>query len=216
MTNKYLEKIASRQDHVDSILHDHYERQQEIEQPIQDLHDDMDEMEMAFSNGNENPYDYHRSYLLESIRSNREHRLRTDLKLDDKHTENDVNAAKKLLANEDLAHLVNKDNASTVLHNFRKIPTESNGYKTLKGVGTFGGAVAGGAMGIYAGIQTRNPLAVSALGAAGAISGGMLGSMGFGAMLKNKIKQRDENIHTNREYHVDQAYEKLHRTLTPA
>lgn len=216
MTNLYLEKIAGKQEHVGAILKDHYERITEIERPIQDMHDDMDQLEDAYyaDGTTERPYNHHRAYLIDSIRSNRESQLRRDLGTEDKHTENRINTAKKLLADENLAQLVTKENAHDVIKNFTRIPHESNGWIGLKSLGTVGSTIAGGALGFAAGAKAGGPIALATT-AAGALSGGMLGHYGLKNLLGNKIDSRKEEIYDNRESNIDKAYEKLRRTMTP-
>ena len=199
-------------------MKDHWASHADIEAPISEMRDRMDSY-------HSNPYRYsddpnHRAFasqlddMAESMKDTEERHLRRELGLDAKHEQNTIRTAKALLLSNSMDPSIVTDIriADSVFNKLSTVPSGGwNGFKTLKNLGTFGGAVAGAVGGGLAAKQRWGDKSIIVGALAGALGGGVFAHHALKLPLSSSINHREEEIDSKYEQNIAHAYESLKR-----
>ena len=208
--NKYLEKAAKLQEQVDETLDHHYGNIDDIEAPINEFEESLDEMRQHYSHGRER----HSDWLADNIIASRVDSMRDRLKIDDQLEENDMGTGKSLLTIGDIQHdLAGPRQASRIIKHIEGVQRPMNGWRGLaNGAGVLG-SIAGGVGGFAYGVKKNNPLIAGVAGIGGVIALGLLAGKGTHALIDDKIDARDKQIYDQHERNLQHAYEVLKERL---
>lgn len=195
MKNQYLEKIASHRDAVTGILTEYNRRHNEIEEPIDRMHETMDELEESIDN---EIVSEDAKHTLDRLRREQEENLRTSLDTLGAHKTNKYNTAVKLLNHGGLPSNEGSFDADHVIRTFQNVHRGTNGQVGLSYLGVVPGGIGGALLG------------GRAMGPLGALVGGIAGTIGAGALgshlMKSRIAERKLEIDNEHEHALNAAY----------
>ena len=207
MTNKYLEKLAMMQEKVDDAFKDYHATKYEIDEPIRDMNDKIDNLAYSFDVDEDNPF-------VDYIKELKTERLRKSLEAE--HDKNHDGTVKTLLWIGGIDAQPNTQQSKMIMNRLGEIRPERNGYQATRTAGSTIGAIAGGVGGFALGaMKTGNPGIAFASSLAGSVVGGFGTHMGLGAMLGHKIEARNTEIYNTREHQLQRAYDKIREVLSP-
>jgi hypothetical protein len=195
MKNQYLEKIASHQEEVKSILYEYNRRHNEIEDPINKMHKSMDDLEYAAMDNTRSSY---HSDIIDKVRNLQEDNLRNSLDTFNAHKTNKYNTAVKLLDLGGLPAHEGSFDPDHVIRTFQNVHRQRNGQIGLVALGS----VAGGIGGAILGARSMGGLGALVGGVAGAAGAAGLGSFALGS----RIAKRDTEITQEHDRDLDTAF----------